>query len=226
MSTVVKDLGPVTAYADAVAAGYTGTKEEWQALMASYASVAEEAQEAKEGAEAAQEAAESARDAAIDAKEGAEDAVDGFGAVVTQATNQAVQTVRAEGTTQVGNVSSEGTTQVNAVQAKGAEVLESIPEDYTELSNDVSQLKEDLTTESKYQMLLCDEVPDTVQAYTFIGGSVSQVAHNRSNTAIRTDVFTYTDNTITEVRTLNTGESLTIVTNLMTLETTVTYAAA
>lgn len=145
MSTVVKDLGPVTAYADAVAAGYTGTKEEWQALMASYASVAEEAQEAKEGAEAAQEAAESARDAAIDAKEGAEDAVDGFGAVVTQATNQAVQTVRAEGTTQVGNVSSEGTTQVNAVQAKGAEVLQSIPADYTELSNDVVQLKQDFT---------------------------------------------------------------------------------
>ena len=86
--------------------------------------------------------------------------------------------------------------------------------------------KEDLTTESKYQMLLCDEVPDTVQAYTFSGGSVSQVAHNRSNTAIRTDVFTYSDNTITEVRTLNTGESLTIVTNLTTLETTVTYAAA
>lgn len=147
MSTVVKDLGPVTAYADAVAAGYTGTKEEWQALMASYASVAEEAQEAKEGAEAAQEAAESARDAAIDAKEGAEDAVDGFGAVVSQATNQAVQTVRAEGTTQVGNVSSEGTTQVNAVQAKGAEVLQSIPADYTELSNDVVQLKQDLTAE-------------------------------------------------------------------------------
>ena len=90
----------------------------------------------------------------------------------------------------------------------------------------ISQLKEDLTTESKYQMLLCDEVPDTVQVYTFSGGSVSRVAHNRSNTAIRTDVFTYTDNTITEVRTLNTGESLTIVTNLTTLETTVTYAAA
>lgn len=96
----------------------------------------------------------------------------------------------------------------------------------TEISADVTQLKEDLTTESKYQMLLCDEVPDTVQAYTFSGGSVSRVAHNRSNTAIRTDVFTYTDNTITEVRTLNTGESLTIVTNLTTLETTVTYAAA
>lgn len=145
MSTVVKDLGPVTAYADAVAAGYTGTKEEWQTLMASYASVAEEAQEAREGAEAAQDAAEDARDAAISAKTGAESAVSGFGTVVTQATNQAVQTVRAEGTTQVGNVSSEGTTQVAAVQAKGTEVIQSIPADYTQLSSDVTQLKEDLS---------------------------------------------------------------------------------
>lgn len=145
MSTVVKDLGAVTAYADAVAAGYTGTKEEWQTLMASYASVAEEAQEAREGAEAAQDAAEDARDAAISAKTGAESAVSGFGTVVTQATNQAVQTVRAEGTTQVGNVSSEGTTQVAAVQAKGTEVIQSIPADYTQLSSDVTQLKEDLT---------------------------------------------------------------------------------
>lgn len=142
MSTVVKDLGAVTAYADAVAAGYTGTKEEWQTLMASYASVAEEAQEA--------------RDAAIDAKEGAEDAVDGFGAVVTQATNQAVQTIRAEGTTQVGNVSSEGTTQVAAVQAKGTEVIQSIPADYTQLSSDVTQLKEDLQSLTPLDIYVLD----------------------------------------------------------------------
>lgn len=49
--------------------------------------------------------------------------------------------VQGEGTTQIGFVSGEGTTQVGAVEAKGAEVLESIPEDYTELSDDVSGLK-------------------------------------------------------------------------------------
>ena len=49
--------------------------------------------------------------------------------------------VQGEGTTQIGLVSSEGTAQVGAVEAKGAEVLESIPEDYTELSDDVSDLK-------------------------------------------------------------------------------------
>lgn len=77
-----------------------------------------------------------------------------------------------------------------------------------------------------YEMLLCDEVPNTTQQYTFTDGSVSQVLHKRSNATIRTDVFTYGEGTITEVRTLNTGESVTITTNLQTLETTITYAAS
>lgn len=87
------------------------------------------------------------------------------------------------------------------------------------LDQETTQLKEDF-------ILQMDEIPDTVQSYTFADGTVSQIVHYRSGVAIRTDVFTYGENTITEVRTLNTGESLTIVTNLTTLETTVTYAAA
>ena len=74
--------------------------------------------------------------------------------------------------------------------------------------------------------LLADEIPDTVQTYTFTGGSVTKIEHMANNVAVRTDTFAYGANTITETRTLNTGESLTIVTNLTTLETTVTYATA
>ena len=37
MAVVTTNLGVITAYGDAVAAGYTGTKADWQALMASYA---------------------------------------------------------------------------------------------------------------------------------------------------------------------------------------------
>lgn len=131
-------------------------------------------------------------------------------ALQTAITNETTARANADTTLQ-GNITAEATARAEADTA---------------INGEITQLKEDLSQESNYQMLLCDEVPDTVQSYTFSGGSVSQVAHNRSNTAIRTDVFTYTDNTITEVRTLNTGESLTIVTNLTTLETTVTYAAA
>lgn len=130
---------------------------------------------------------------------------------ITDAIDQEISDRTSADTTLQGNIAAEATARAAAD---------------TEINTQVTQLKEDLSQESNYQMLLCDEVPDTVQSYTFSGGSVSQVAHNRSNTAIRTDAFTYTDNTITEVRTLNTGETLTIVTNLMTLETTVTYAAA
>lgn len=39
MAIVTTNLGVITAYGDAVAAGYTGTKAQWQALMASYAEV-------------------------------------------------------------------------------------------------------------------------------------------------------------------------------------------
>lgn len=71
--------------------------------------------------------------------------------------------------------------------------------------------------------LLNDEIPNTVQNYTFTDGSVSKVEHTNGSDIIRTDTFTYATNTITETRTLNSGEVLTIVTNLTTLQTTVTY---
>lgn len=77
-----------------------------------------------------------------------------------------------------------------------------------------------------YGALFTDTVPGTVQTLTFSGGNVSKIEHKTGNVAVRTDDFTYTDSAITEVRTMSTGESLTIVTDLDTLSTTVTYAAA
>jgi len=130
------------------------------------------------------------------------------GNVNTAGTTQ-VAAVESAGATQTGNVNTAGETQVAAVEAKGAETLESIPDDYSK----VSYLQE----------LLHDEVADTVQEYTFVGGSVSQIKHKRGNLDIRTDVFAYGDGTITETRTLNSGQSVTIETNLATLETAVTY---
>ena len=76
-------------------------------------------------------------------------------------------------------------------------------------------------------MLQWSDIPDTTQSIAFDQhGNISSITHtNSGNVAVRTDVFTFGQNTITEVRTLNTGESLTIATNLTTLVTTVTYAA-
>lgn len=76
-------------------------------------------------------------------------------------------------------------------------------------------------------LLLSDVIPDTVQSIAFdSAGNVSTITHVQSGTTVRTDAFTFGTSTITEVRTLVTGESLTLVTNTTTLQTTVTYEAA
>jgi hypothetical protein len=76
-------------------------------------------------------------------------------------------------------------------------------------------------------LLHMDEINDTVQSIVFDSvGNVSTITHVRNNVMIREDEFTFGDGTITEVRTLNTGETLTIVTNTNTLQTTITYTAA
>ena len=75
--------------------------------------------------------------------------------------------------------------------------------------------------------LISEMIENTTQEITFdSSGNVQSITHKSGNTTVRTDAFTFGDNSITEVRTLNTGESLTIVTNTSTLVTTVTYAAA
>ena len=96
MSTITKDLGVVTAYGYAVSKGYTGTEEEFAELMASYATVAEEAaQSASTASEKAQQAAQavldavSAKDAAVQAKNDAETAKTSAQQFATSAGNSA-----------------------------------------------------------------------------------------------------------------------------------------
>lgn len=73
-------------------------------------------------------------------------------------------------------------------------------------------------------LLHLEEINNTVQEITYdANGVVQKIEHKQGTEIIRTDVFTFTDSVITEVRTLNSGESLSIVTNLDTLVTTVTY---
>lgn len=177
MATIVKDLGPVTAYSDAVAGGYTGTREEWEALMASYASVAQTAIEAKDKAVQAKIAAEAAQGAAETAQGSAEtantQAQTAAGTATTKAGEAAASATSASGsaataTTKAGeaaqsaaladgSASSASQSATEAATAKtGAEaaatraesakdravqVEESIPADYSELSNDVTNLK-------------------------------------------------------------------------------------
>jgi len=64
MAVISKDLGPITAYAAAVNRGYTGSREEFEILMAKYAYVGEQAAESATNAgQSAQSASQSATDA-------------------------------------------------------------------------------------------------------------------------------------------------------------------
>ena len=196
------NLGRVTAYADAVAAGYTGTREQFANDLANAANYAAEAGDAAETATeaattastAAETATDKAEEASADAEQAHADAQAILGAKETavaaaatasskagEAANSAQQAAASE-TAAAGsattasnaatsataskqaaatsetnaansasqaaqtltNVNQAGATQVATIQAKGTEVLNSIPADYTELSNDVDALKSDL----------------------------------------------------------------------------------
>lgn len=75
--------------------------------------------------------------------------------------------------------------------------------------------------------LLSEELFDTTQVLTFNdSGQVSKIEHKKNNVVYRTDNFNYSDNTITEVRTIADIGTLTIITNLSTLETIIAFDAA
>lgn len=203
------NLGRVTAYADAVNAGYTGTREEFAVDLANAATYAAEAgdsaAEAKASEDAAALSASTAAQAAVEAA-GSEDAVHAdavaaqaaktdaiaakdtavskageaansasaaglsaaaasasetaAGAYANTASSSATSAIGSasaaaesasaaedsatEAASALGDVTAAKTEALAAIQTKGEETLESIPEDYTALRNDVSSLKSDL----------------------------------------------------------------------------------
>ena len=79
-------------------------------------------------------------------------------------------------------------------------------------------------------LLTMEAIPDTSQQIIFASGTqtLDRIYHTRTSDSqvMRTDVFTFASGSVTEVRTLDTGDSLTIVTNLTTLVTMITFTPA
>lgn len=97
----------------------------------------------------------------------------------------------------------------------------------TALNGEITTVKNELNNDNIREQLLLEEIPGTSQQITFSqDGNVDQIIHKADQTTVRTDTYTFGENTVTEVRTLATGQKLTIVTNTETLVTTTTYAAA
>ena len=90
-----------------------------------------------------------------------------------------------------------------------------------------NDLRDRIEAGDEMALLQEENLAGTVQTIAFDdAGNVQSITHKNGGTTVRTDTFTFAANSITEVRTLASGASLTIVTNTSTLETTVTYAAA
>lgn len=126
-------IGPYSAYAIAVKHGYHGTEAEWAKTLIDAGNNAASAAKSKTAA------AQSAKNAATSETNIAQ-AEERINTVVSGA----VKAVTAQETKSVQAVAAQGEASAAAVTAEGERVLGTIPEDYTELSNGVSQLKEDL----------------------------------------------------------------------------------
>ena len=95
------------------------------------------------------------------------------------------------------------------------------------ITGDLNDIKAEIASDNIREQILPENIPGTTQRITFTqDGNVDRITHTSGQTTVRTDVYTFGNNTVTEVRTLATGQKLTIVTNTETLVTTITYAAA
>ncbi len=89
------------------------------------------------------------------------------------------------------------------------------------LQNQITALLNKITADEHNNLLFTDAIKGTVQTVTQSNGQITSVDHKSGSTVIRSDSFNYSDNLITEVRTLNTGETVTFKYHLDTLETEV-----
>lgn len=79
-----------------------------------------------------------------------------------------------------------------------------------------------LTSMTVEEKLLRSELPGTTVVVAFgSDDNPSSITHSANGTTIRTDVFTWGTGSVEEVRTLSTGEQITITTNLETLAQTI-----
>ena len=124
-----------------------------------------------------------------------------------------------------------GTTSVQLSDGEDADPTELIDDTSTgagktwsaqKLDAEKSSLLTEITNSTIEENLLRSELPGTAVVVTFDSNdNPSTITHSKNGTTIRTDVFTWGTDTVTEVRTLATGKKITITTNLETLAQTI-----
>lgn len=178
MSEIRKNLGGVTAYAYARSKGYTGTEEEFAQLMANYATVGQTATEAAEQATTkAGEASTSATNAGTSASAASASATAAAGSATSAASSESNAAASATAASGSATQAATSATAAQAAQAAAERVAESIPEDYSELSADVVELKRSLTN-------ALSESPIAIKTFTIKAGQ----SHSSNNDQLYTDI--------------------------------------
>ena len=149
------DLGIATAYAEAVSKGYTGTRDEFGQMFVDFGKTAEKVTEDKKAVEQMKASVE-------ETKNSVDTTAAEFGQNVADKTEEAksaitehANTEKASATEAIAAVKDSAAAEITK---KGTDTLATIPEDYTSLNGQVSQLKEDLgdVREVKYSRNLFD----------------------------------------------------------------------
>lgn len=214
------DLGPVSSYAIAVEQGYTGTQAEWIALIRAVTGNAETAANAATRAE-------TARNEVIGTQQ---TRLQEINAAAATASAEA-QTLHAARLLELQTVASESQTAAETAQASAEAAAEAIA-DAQEAAEAAQERVEDLvaTIPANYSelsakvLLEMENIPGTTQTPIFTDGVLTRIEHkNASNVNVRVDAFTMTDESITESRTLSSGENMTMVTTLSNVTTVTTY---
>ena len=175
MSTVVKDLGAVSAYAYAVEKGYTGTEEEFAELMADYAEVGQRAEDAADSAleskTAAQTAATTATNKATEATTAAQTATTKAGEA-DQSASQASTSAQT-----ASNKASEASTSASTATEKATEATTAAAT-ATSAATTATTAKDDAVS-AKTAAQTAQTGAETAAAS--VEASAEQIAQNASN---------------------------------------------
>lgn len=99
-------------------------------------------------------------------------------------------------------------------------------DNYQKINENFDLMNGIFINDDRKNLLLSESIIGTKQIVEYANNNVSKVTHKRlaDNVDIRTDTFIWSTTSVKETRTLNTGETLTLTTNLNTLETVVEYS--
>ena len=157
------DLGIATAYAEAVSKGYKGTRDEFGQMFVDFGKTAEKVSEDKKAVEqmkasveetknsvdtTAAEFGQNVADKTAEAKaaitEHANTEKESAEAAISEAKDAATGAITEAQTSATDAIASAKDSATAEIAKKGTDTLATIPEDYTTLSKDVGELKEDL----------------------------------------------------------------------------------